>query len=151
MAILTPETSEERLIAALIKHFSEDDSFRIYREVAFLNKRIDIVLVNHTIDEIWAVEAKISWWKKVIEQAKFTLLAVDRAYIALPMTKLDGLCHYRHVIQSLGIGFLGVDPNSRNSSVEEIISPLSSSYKNPIRENELRTSIEQGIYLKAVK
>jgi hypothetical protein len=151
MAVLRSETSEERLIEVLIKHFSKADSFRIYREVAFLNKRIDIILVNWRTDEIWAVEAKISWWRKAIEQAKFTLLGVDKAYIALPMAKVDGLRRYRDKIEGLGIGFLGVTPNSRNYRVEEMISPLSSCYKNPIRENELRSSIEHGIYLEAIK
>jgi len=151
MAVLRSETTEEQLVEVLVKHFSKADSFSIYREVAFLNKRIDIILVNKRTNEIWAVEAKISWWRKAIEQAKLTLLGVDKAYIALPMAKVDGLRRYREEIEGLGIGFFGVTPNSRNSRVEEMISPLSSCYKNPIRESELRSSIAHGIYLEAIK
>ena len=151
MAVLKNSVSEDVVVQALVSHFKRDNCFRIYQEVAFLNRRIDLVLVDRRDGEISAIEAKVSWWNRAIEQARFSLLGVDKAYIALPRRTLKGLVRHREVLSALGIGFLAVTLEPGRCRVEEMLVPQCSRCKSPIRERELRASIHEGIYLKAIK
>lgn len=151
MAILRQKRPEERLIAAIIKYYRENGDFEIYREVAFLNKRIDIILLNRHTNEICAIEAKVAWWKKVVEQAKLNLLGADKVYISLPTKDSYISPNYRFVLKTYGIGLLAVVSRSNKSVVKETLHPCTSLYKNPLREEELRTSVERGFYLKCIR
>jgi len=151
MAILNQVNSENLLIDAVVQHFSKHSSLKIYREVAFLSKRIDVVLVNCRTDEIYAIETKISSWRRVIDQAKLNLLGADKVYVALPDTKKHTVSHYQRRLEKYGIGFLGIAMFGKKSIVREVIRPFPSRYKSPSREQELRSSIEKGLYLGYIK
>ena len=55
----------------------------IAREVPFLSRCIDLVLLTKTQEAI-AIEFKIKNWRKAIEQAKNHMLGADKVYICLP-------------------------------------------------------------------
>lgn len=147
MAILKSKQPEELLIDAVIKHFRKKSFFNIYREVAFLSKRIDIVLANRSTNEIYAIETKVHWWNKVIEQAKIDMLGADKVYIALPDKTKHLLYNYRNHLDKYGIGLLVINRSCNKSHVTELIPPSKSFLKGISYSKELRTSLENGFCL----
>lgn len=152
MAILEPNIPEEKLVAALVNHYANNRGLEIYREVAFLNKRIDIVLLSSHTGEISAIEAKISWWRRVLHQARLNLLGADRVYVALlAKNKRPIPLEWQLVLKTYGIGFLEVVPLPKKSAVTERLHPSQSALKSPVREQELRNSIKEGFYSERVQ
>lgn len=63
-------------------------SFRIQgfitaREVRMLSKSIDLIAYNPVDDELIAVEAKLSKWRRAFQQAMTYRICADKAYIAI--------------------------------------------------------------------
>lgn len=152
MAILKPSMSEEELVATLVEHYADSGGLEIYREVAFLNKRIDIVLFSSHTGEISAIEAKISWWRRVLHQARLNLLGADKVYVALPAKNKRSIpLEWQLVLETYGIGFLEVTLLPKRSVVTERFHPSQSALKSPVREKELRNSIKEGFYSERVQ
>ena len=146
MGNIKKKVSEKALIDMLVQ-FYQQQNMQIFREVPFLNRNIDIILTNEFLKETLAIEAKVSWWKKVIDQAKITLLGVDKAYIAMPALKMKSLYKYRNILDQLGIGVISIECSNNNPQIEEILPAIKSRYKIESREKELKKTIYDGFYL----
>jgi len=145
MGDLKNKISENLLIFTLVEYFKKRN-MDIYLEVPFLSRNIDIVLKDKLKKETLAIEAKISNWNKVIEQAKLTLLGVDRAYIAMPASKMSPLDRYREFLTYYGIGVISVDYLDKKTKIEEILPASKSIYNSRPRQGELVKVIENGLY-----
>lgn len=96
---------ELTLVDALERYLSER-GYQTTREVPFLHRIVDLVAVSEVSQSIVMVEAKISKWRKAINQARPCLLGADEVYIAMPSI-------YAHrvdqdILQDHGIGLIVV-------------------------------------------
>jgi len=146
MGNLKNRLSENLLIDALSEYYKKRN-MEVYLEVPFLSRFIDIIITDKSKKEIFAIEAKISWWDKVIDQAKLTLLGVDKAYIAMPASRMKLLNRYENILSNYGIGVISIECSATNPKIEIVIPASKSTYKSIHRENELIKIIEDGIYL----
>lgn len=149
MGVLKSKIKERQLVNTVVSYFKTLEQYRIYNEVAFLSKRIDIVLIDRTTGELYAIETKVNWWKKVIEQAKLNLLCADRVYIALPDRKTHLLDTYKDKLNKYGIGLLSIGSQRKQPRVEEMIRAIPSAYKDNHYAQELKTSIEKGFFMRS--
>lgn len=76
--------------------------------------RADIAL--RVGDEVWAIEAKMSDWRKAIGQAVLNRYCFDRCYIALGMTKVTD--HVRAEAAKWGVGVIGLQTGRASVVVE---------------------------------
>lgn len=100
------------------KYLSKLSNIKIIKkEVPFLSRCIDIVLLNDS-NEIISIEFKVSKWRHAIEQATNHKLGADKAYICLPKrnitSKLSG------AIEDAGLGLLLYDENNEEKIFEAI-------------------------------
>ena len=58
-------------------------AFVTAREIKMLSKYIDIIAYNPVDDEVIAIEAKLSKWRRAVQQAMTYRLCADRVYIAI--------------------------------------------------------------------
>lgn len=141
---------EQVLVEAVIRHYSRLNSFQIYCEVAFLSKRIDIVLLDIAAQQYYAIETKVKWWKRVIEQARLNLLGADKVYVALPETKMHLLSRYENDLREYGIGLLSVAVDRKKSTIIEEIQAEPSLFKGFYYEKELRGALKDGMYYRSI-
>ncbi len=97
------------------------DSFtNVIREVPFLSRCIDMVLITNSNETI-TVEFKIKNWRHALEQVKSHKLGADRAYICLPIKKpseelLSALVHEN-------VGLYIYDPGNQEIMYEYLPAP----------------------------
>ena len=86
------------------------DEYKIVkREVPFLSRCIDVVLVNQD-NILISIEFKVSKWRHAIEQANNHKLGSDAAYICLPKRTITE--KLRRAVTDAGIGLLLYDVNA---------------------------------------
>lgn len=109
------------MVNACYNYLAEYDEYvRIVREVPFLSRCIDLVLISSG-GEIISIEFKIKNWRQAIEQAKNHMLGADKAYICLPYKKptrqlLDAL-------KEAKIGLYQYSPDNPNIMIETMPAP----------------------------
>jgi len=97
---------ESQIVKTLEKDF-QSRGFSTFLEVPFLSRRIDLVAVSKETGDLLLVEAKVSNWKKALEQASIYLLGGEFVFIAIA----DDFVHRvdQDKVQGLGIGLLSVN------------------------------------------
>jgi len=100
--------TENKIVRYLVDYFLSE-GFETFLEVPFLSRRIDLVAQQKSTGDLYLVEAKVSNWRKALEQACIYLLCGDYAYNAIAenfvhRVKEDDLAHH-------GVGLISV--NSR--------------------------------------
>lgn len=122
--------SETELLWPVAECFGNEYLYGI--EVPFRDRRIDLVATSKSgmhrnpssRPEVYAIEAKISKWKRALAQALVYQLCADKAYVAID---------HRHVpngniiqlFHNFGVGIISVDGEART-----IIDARSSAYVN---------------------
>lgn len=104
-----------------VKAYLEEAGFTVYGEVLIKQtvRTVDTVGLNENIKTSVAVELKTKFNKKLQEQARFNASLFDLSYMALPKgVKFTPVP---------GVGVLIVD--IKNQTVEEVISPKSSTFR----------------------
>jgi len=86
-----------------------NDYTKVVREVPFLSRCIDIVLITKESKSI-TIEFKINNWRKALEQAKNHKLGADKAYICLPEKNFSKELIY--LLEQEQIGLYIFNPNS---------------------------------------
>jgi hypothetical protein len=114
----------------LATHFSSK-RLKVFDEVPFLDKRIDVLGYSRKNRKFVAVEAKIANWQKALEQALTYRLVANEVYVALwhENVKRMDLRHF----SDFGIGVLDV-----NCKVRTLLDPVESS----IIHRSLREKLE---------
>lgn len=111
----------------------------VVREVPFLSRCIDLVLISANGDVI-SIEFKIKNWRHAIEQAKNHMLGADKAYICLPYKNpseplLDAL-------KEANIGLYLYSPDNPDKMIEAIPAPPNSHKVNAF-QIMLRNTVEK--------
>jgi predicted RecB family endonuclease len=123
--------SEKRIENGLARHLSSYNSL-VRKQVAFTQKRIDIVVQNE--NKTWAIEVKIHDWKGALRQAFQNKIAFDFSYVAIWHKYSHRALNNRQVFESMGIGLIVVNSDySANVEVspatsEESLNPLAYGY-----------------------
>ena len=73
--------TERRLCDVLVAYYRGRHA--VAREVQHYEKRIDVVVVCAGLNQLWAIEAKVSDWKRAVRQAVVNLAVAERSYIAM--------------------------------------------------------------------
>jgi len=97
--------SEQALVEKVTK-FYLDKGYRVYHEIAFDARRIDIVAFHPRSGQLVAVEAKLSHWSRALRQARVCLLCADWVYVALPSEYASGV--KESGFRGFGVGLLSV-------------------------------------------
>lgn len=103
-------TSEAILVEQVMEFYSHK-GYRVYLEIPFGARRIDVFAIHPKSGQTVAVEAKLSHWKRAFKQARVCLLCADRVYVALPgeyAKRID-----ESAFRELGIGLLSVGSGTR--------------------------------------
>lgn len=90
-----------------IKIFLEKEEFEVFSEIYFKgsSRYVDVIGINKKNQEIIAIELKLVFNKKLIEQALFNASQFNYSYIALPLDKINS-----QILSKIpkNIGVLGV-------------------------------------------
>ena len=139
---MTHPVIEAELIPPLVGHF-RNRGFRVFGEVPFFLRRVDVLCISALGAEIVAVEAKMRKWQEALHQARQCLTCADFVYVALAIQHAHRAP--RRPFKELGIGILSVDGH-----VEEVLPARRSPYRcaahaRRIRETALRHDfLERG-------
>ncbi len=130
---------EIEMADACYNYLTKYEYKNIVREVPFLSRCIDLVLVSAT-GEVISIEFKMKNWRHAIEQAKNHMLGADRAYICLPNKKpsqslLDALEHAH-------IGLYLYSPNDVELMIEAVPAP-SNNHKVNAFQSMLKNTVEK--------
>jgi hypothetical protein len=99
----------ERDLVDLIEASFLDRDFITAREIKMLSKFIDIIAYNPVDDEVIAVEAKLSKWRRAFQQAMTYRICADRVYIAISNDfshRIDSV-----LLRKYGLGLIICDEN----------------------------------------
>ena len=114
-------TREAELIPPVVAHFRRL-GFRVFSEVPFFLRRLDLLCISTERPEIVAVEAKIRRWQEALDQARQCLTCADFVYVAMAVEHAHRAPS--HPFRELGIGLLAVD-----GYVEQVLPARRSPYR----------------------
>ena len=97
---------ERDLAGPVASHF-EARGYRVFGEVNIAGRWADLVALGR--GEVVAVELKLRSWRDALRQATAYQLGADRAYVAMPLTRVQDMWGRRHPLELEGIGLLAVD------------------------------------------
>jgi hypothetical protein len=128
---------ENTMVDNCCEYFATLNTYtKIVREVPFLSRCIDVVLITTSGITI-TIEFKINDWKHAIEQAKTHMLGTDKAYVCLPRkTPSDEMIS---MLKDAQIGLLFYSPECKNKIQEYLPAPESSRKVQIFHSNLLKT------------
>jgi predicted RecB family endonuclease len=125
----------EEKITARVENYLSGEGFMIKREVPALTKRIDIVGIRD--GEVWTVEAKVSDWRRALQQANQNRIFGERPYVALWHRHLKNI--EERLFDRFGIGIMSVNGDVeivRPAKKSKVVhSSLAGSLKRYVRGN----------------
>jgi len=99
---------ESTLVERIERHF-EGGPLKVFREVPFLHRRIDLVAFDESRDRVITIEAKIKNWRVAVRQAQICLLCSDEVYMAIPEESLKRVNKALLTAQGIGLIVVGDD------------------------------------------
>jgi hypothetical protein len=112
---------QESVLVESISEYLGDQSFRVVKELPFLQRHIDIVGYRPSENVLIAVEAKIKNWQVALRQALTCLLFADEVYIAMP-------AEYIHRVDQSELGRFGIGLLEIGPLVKVVCKPISLNY-----------------------
>ncbi len=97
----------EYQLAAPVTAWLEGSGYRVDAEVPILGRRADLIGAGG--DGLVAVELKLRDWREALHQATAYQLAVDRAWVAMPLAAASSAYRARWRFEAEGVGLLAVD------------------------------------------
>ncbi len=91
----------------MVKLFFEKQGFRVITEVPMLSKKIDIVCLDPSTQQIIAIEAKLQKWKRGFQQALTYRISSDLVYLAIHRNfshRVDN-----ELLQEMSVGLIVAD------------------------------------------
>lgn len=116
MALFDKESDMVSVIGRLLV----EKGYQVYREVAYYGRRIDVLAVRE--DQFWAYEAKLTQWRRAVEQARWHVTAVDYSSVVLPLPLAERL--ELHPFRRQEIGLIGLAENQWVTLVKPVTSSL---------------------------
>ncbi|MDP4120742.1 MAG: hypothetical protein Q8876_06795 [Bacillota bacterium] len=130
---------ESEMVNKGIEYFRNQQFIQVQREVPFLSRCIDVVLLNKE-NYLISIEFKVSKWRHAIEQAKNHKLGADEAYICIPERKLT--VELEKAIQEAGVGLFFFNQNAERVIYKVIEAPTK--YENiPVFKDMLISNIQK--------
>jgi hypothetical protein len=129
--------TERRLVDVLANFAGAEHEYA--REVKHYEKRIDLVLLNDSTDEVWAVEAKTKDWLRAMSQAYVNLSTAHRSFIALHVDAIPRVD--RRLLSDYGLGLIAV--GTKWGDVEVLESGKLSPYLNKLAVERIRKQIKR--------
>lgn len=112
----------ERQIVNDVKRHLGERRYTVFEEVPLISRMVDVVGWLESSDELILIEAKVSNWRRALEQASIYLLCGDYVYIAMARQYVQRVDQDQ--LEHLGIGLLSV-----NANVVEVIEPRRSALR----------------------
>lgn len=110
---------EENMVQIAFDYYIKLNKYKkIVREVPFLSRCIDLVLVTED-NRIITIEFKMNKWRDAIKQAENHKLGADISYICIPKRKITNVL--KETIKNSNVGLLFFD-NDSDDKVCEIYS-----------------------------
>lgn len=125
---------EQVVVARLLQHLPVGLS-SVRTEQWFQGKRIDVVALDMSRDEVVAVEVKVRRWRDAVRQAYLNQLTVDRAFVAVWHQHASAVDV--EVLQGRGIGLMLVS----DDSVEVALPAQPAPFRNPALVDRMRRSL----------
>jgi len=106
----------EKDLVNLVEASFKNQNYVTAREIKMLSKFIDVVAYNLANDEIIAIEAKLSKWRRALQQAITYKICADRVYIAISTE----FCHLvdNELLKKYGLGLIVCDENGVYTKVK---------------------------------
>lgn len=98
-----------------ISDYYKKQGFNVFKEIPFLEKRIDLLCVNK--DQILSIELKIKDWKRVLWQAYINQLFTTKSYVCIWHKTLN--CIDKNEFAKFGIGIISMDEKSNFITILE--------------------------------
>ena len=129
------------MVDVCYNHFlaNNNNFVKVVREVPFLSRCIDIVIITKEFKSI-TIEFKIKDWRKAIEQAKNHKLGADKSYICLPEKKINK--ELVRLLEQEQIGLYIYNPNTSCVLNEYFSVPYNDNKIDLFNEMLLRTTID---------
>jgi len=87
---------------------------RVFAEVPFFRKHIDLVFATSNLLRLYAVETKLRRWRSALKQAALNQLAAQYSYVALPARLAERLAECESTLfASYGVGLVAVSKTAR--------------------------------------
>ena len=101
---------ERDLAGPVAGHFTSL-GYRVFAEVGIAGRYAD--LLAYRPEEIVAIELKLEDWKGALRQGMAYQLGADRAFVAMPLARVQDVWRRRDAFEREGIGLLAIDPLGR--------------------------------------
>lgn len=113
--------TEDDLVATVKKSFMEC-GFIVNTEVPMLSKKIDIICMDPTTNEVIAIEAKMEKWRRALQQALTYRLCSNFVYIAIH----HDFSHRvkKELLQKHGVGLITVNHNDIETLLDALPSTI---------------------------
>ena len=85
-------------------------------QVPMIDRVIDVAAVTD-VEEVWAIEVKMTDWRRGLRQAQLYLLGADKAFLAVPVRIVDRIAESLAESCSDGIGLLSLNPGEEPAVV----------------------------------
>lgn len=115
MSAASAESNRQResdLYVQLVALF--DGHSRVFAEVPFFGKHIDLLFGTSTLARLYAVETKLRDWRSAFKQAALNQLAAQHSYVAVPYRLATRLAERESsLFASYDVGLIAVDSSAR--------------------------------------
>lgn len=97
----------ENELATKFKKHIENLGYEVVREVPFMSRCIDAVLIKN--GKYRSVEHKLHNWRKALEQARTHQIGADKSYICMPVPTMGFVDDFIKGLKRRGIGLIAFD------------------------------------------
>jgi len=105
------DPSRETQVAWRVRRYLVDSGYRVRSEIPFISKRIDLVGVMPLSGTVVAIEAKVSDWRRGLQQALPYRLCSHMTFLAISARYLHRVD--RVMLGKFGVGLIAVDGSAR--------------------------------------
>src|SRR2546426_965852 len=81
--------------------------YRVFAEVGIAGRYAD--LVAYSSEELVAIELKLEDWKGALRQGMAYQLGTNRAFVAMPLARVQDVWRHRGAFEREGVGLLAID------------------------------------------
>ena len=105
----------ENELAIKFKKNIEKSGYEIIREVPFMSRCIDAVVIKN--GKYRSVEHKLHNWKKALEQARTHQIGADKSYICMPIPAMKFADNFIKNLKHRGIGLISFEEDKFNLEI----------------------------------
>jgi len=119
--------------------------YRVFAEVGIAGRYAD--LVAYSSEELVAIELKLEDWKGALRQWMAYQLGTDRAFVAMPLARVQDVWRHRGAFEREGVGLLAIDAPR---CVRRVLQAEFQARQFPPMRERLRGLLEETVNMLAV-